>query len=130
MTLEIDGIDATLQSGLGGGEPNLVSARRPGETLFSLPSGRKGGLVSGKIHERDDTTVVHVDWVVKEGDLIAIGRDAGMADPTGSFVEDVADGEFKTLPAAYGADDGEGFSIGSPICPVNITRLSGEARRR
>ena len=52
--------------------------------------------------------------------------DAGMADQTGSLVEDVADGELWNAPCRLQHGSGEGVSIGSPICRQYYW-LSGEA---
>ena len=123
----VDGIDAALESGIGGGEPDFVSARGPSQALFAFPTCGEITLVTCEIYDCNGAAVVFFVGVVEKGDLIAFGRDAGMADPAGGFIEDVADGKFKPLPARRVANNGEGFSIGGPIGPVNI--LGNLARR-
>ena len=60
--------------------------------------------MSFKIDNGDDTLVVRIKRVVEECDLIPFGRNPRMADPAGSFIQNMAERKFQPLFAVYIAD--------------------------
>ena len=122
----VDGIDAALQAGLGGGEPNFISVRRPGEAFFALPSCGESLHLSGKIDDRNAAAVVHVVGMVEEGNLIAFGGDANVADPAGGFVRERDRRGTQAGPCLAGRGRWRGIVHPAPNRPIRYSRQSGE----
>ena len=59
-----------------------------------------------KIGHVDSARVVANLGVFEKRDLLSVGGDARMTDPTGSFVDHLSDGKFEAVLAAHVADDG------------------------
>src|ERR1700684_2747998 len=58
--------------------------------------------------------------MVGESDVVSLGRNAGMADPSAGLVERFSDGKFETVTSAHVANHSEAVAVGGPVCPLHL----------
>src|SRR5208282_1848380 len=119
-TQKIHGIDAALEAGMRGREPNLVSVRGPCQSFLTFPAGGQNFLATRKIDDGHAAAVVRVHSVVEKCDLVALGRYPDVADPTSRFIQNTAQGKFQTLFAGHRTHNGKRLAIRRPIGPINM----------
>ena len=85
--------------------------------LPRFPSRRRELSFARNVNQRDHAPVIVVGRMIEERDLVALGRNSGMADPAIGFVQNMPDGIFKPLLAPHIANNGQSSSHPEPNPP-------------
>src|SRR5258708_13407650 len=77
----------TTKSGSGGGKPDFVSRRRPGQAESTSPALSQVRLLAGQVDDADGSAIVTSEGMVNKCQVIALRRKADMADPAPGFIQ-------------------------------------------
>src|SRR5262249_33374292 len=79
-------------------------------------------LLSTQVNYADGSTVVAKKVVVNKSDFVASGREANIADPSGSFIEYFANGILDAALAIDNMDDSQRLLARNPIRRLDVVQ--------
>ena len=114
---------------LPGGEPHLVTARRPGQPLGAGPLARQLSPRAGQVHDGDHAADGGLRAILEESHPLAVARDPRVVDRPRRFIQHVAGRVLEPArtrrPAAH---DGELRFAGRPVGVHHVfEQLAGSA---
>ena len=104
---------------VGQDKPDFPAIGGPSQALGADPRVRKRLAISGEVNNCDRAAVVTQHGMVNEGDAIALRRNPQISNPSGSFLQDLADGKFQLSEPALSASHRKIRTITQPVCPAH-----------
>ena len=99
-----DTAERTAESGGGGGEPDFISRRRPRSSNSACPAVRQVRFLPVQVNYADGAAIVAEKVVVNKRDPITLRREAKIANPPGSLIQNFANGILNTALAVRDVD--------------------------
>src|SRR5580704_17950741 len=111
-------------------EPDSAAVRRPGETCGADEGVCELFHRSIQIDDINGASVILRNSMVQKRDAVALGRNSQVADPTGGFVEHLADRVLELSKAALRSNNRKIRTVGRPVRPIHLVEdLAGCAAR-
>src|SRR5579862_892578 len=96
-------------------EPNSAAVRRPGETFRADESVCELFHRSIQIDDINGASVILRNRMIQKRDAVALGRNSRIADPTGGFVEHLADRVLELSKAALRSNNRKIGTVRRPV---------------